>query len=100
MTRLVALTLVCLSLPLFAEDWPGWRGPRGDGTSVEKGIPLDFGPAKNVRWRIDVPGSGYSSPVIVGDRIFLSSCDEKANTRLLLCLDRATGKQRWQREVL
>ena len=66
MTRLVALALICLSLPLFAEDWPGWRGPRGDGTSVEKGIPLDFGPDKHVRWRIDVPGSGYSSPVIVG----------------------------------
>jgi outer membrane protein assembly factor BamB len=100
MTRLVALALVCLSLPLFAEDWPGWRGPRGDGTSVEKGIPLDFGPDKHVRWRIDVPGSGYSSPVIVGDRIFLTFCDEKANTRLLLCLDRATGKEKWKREVL
>ncbi|MGL4550125.1 MAG: PQQ-binding-like beta-propeller repeat protein [Gemmataceae bacterium] len=100
MTRLAALASLCLCLPLLAEDWPGWRGPRGDGTSAEKGIPLDFGPEKHVRWKVEVPGSGYSSPAVVGERLFLTSCDEKANKRLLLCLDRATGKERWRRDVL
>lgn len=100
MFRLVPLAVLVLTLPLFAENWPGWRGPRGDGTSTEKGIPLDFGTAKNVRWRIDLPGSGYSSPAIFGDRIFLTSCDEKTNQRILLCLDRAGGKELWRRTVL
>jgi outer membrane protein assembly factor BamB len=100
MCRFAPLLLVLLPVATLAEDWPGWRGPRGDGTSTEKKLPLEFGPEKNVRWKIDVPGSGYSSPIVVGSRIFLTSCDEKAQTRLLLCLDRDTGKELWKREVV
>jgi outer membrane protein assembly factor BamB len=100
MLRSVSLLLLLAPVVLFAEDWPSWRGPRGDGTSTEKTIPLEFGPESNVRWKINVAGSGYSSPIIVGKRIFLTSCDEKANKRLLICLDRDTGKEYWQREVV
>ena len=100
MLRCVFLMLLLAPVLLLAEDWPGWRGPRGDGTSTEKSVPLEFGPDSNVRWKIDVAGSGYSSPIIVGKRIFLTSCDEKANKRLLICLDRDTGKELWQREVV
>jgi outer membrane protein assembly factor BamB len=100
MLRSVPLLLLLAPVVLFAEDWPSWRGPRGDGTSTEKTIPLEFGPESNVRWKINVAGSGYSSPIIVGKRIFLTSCDEKANKRLLICLDRDTGKEYWQREVV
>src|SRR4051794_38156351 len=102
MSRLLLAALAAsLLVPLArAEDWPGWRGPRGDGTSAEKGVPLDFGPHKNVRWRSPIEGNGYSSPVVVGDRVFLTTCLEKQDKRLLLCLDRRTGKERWSREVL
>ncbi len=101
--RLVLLALVFVA-PVVAEDWPGWRGPRGDGSSKEKGIPLKFGPAENVRWSADIAGTGFSSPVLVGDRIFLTTCiereGEKNAERVLICLDRRTGKETWRRVVV
>jgi outer membrane protein assembly factor BamB len=83
-----------------AEDWPCWRGPRGDGTSREHDLPLHWSPTQNVRWRVPIPGTGHSSPVIWGDRIFLTSCLEKDKKRILLCLDRRDGKVLWQRVVV
>jgi outer membrane protein assembly factor BamB len=94
-------------LPLFApvpveraEEWRGWRGPRGDGSSLATNVALDFGKDRNVKWAVPIDGSGYSSPVIVGKRIFLTACIEKEQKRILLCLDRATGKELWRRVVL
>lgn len=92
------LLATCVS----AENWPGWRGPRGDGTSLEKNIPIRWdGPSgENIAWKADVPGSGYASPVVWRDRIFLVSCVEQTQQRILLCLDRPSGAIRWQRTVL
>ena len=52
-----------------AEDWPGFRGPRGDGTSLEKGIPIHWnGPeGKNIAWKVEVPGTGHASPIVWQD---------------------------------
>lgn len=85
-----------------AEDWPGWRGPRGDGTSIETKVPTHWnGPSgENIDWQTDLPGSGYSSPIVTGDAIFVTSCDQQNRLRNLHCLDRASGKIRWTREVL
>jgi outer membrane protein assembly factor BamB len=90
-----------------AEEWPGWRGPRGDGTSSETGVPLEWGRARNVRWKVPIPGVGHSSPVVWGDRIFVTTCveeegkgKERTGRRVLLCLDRRSGKELWQRTVL
>jgi hypothetical protein len=98
-------TIAALSLALAglaaAEDWPGWRGPRGDGTSTETGLPVRWSAAgENVRWKAAVPGTGHSSPVVTGDRIFLTSCREETKGRLLLCYDRRDGKPLWERVVL
>jgi hypothetical protein len=83
-----------------AEDWPAWRGPRGDGTSTETGLPVHWGAAENVRWKVTVPGYGHSSPIVVGDRILIESCREATKERLLLCYDRRDGKLLWDRVVL
>jgi hypothetical protein len=96
----VLLCLLILSSSLLAEDWPSWRGPRGDGTSTEKGLPLTFSPEKNVRWKIALPGTGFSSPIVQGDRVFVTTCLEDKGTRELLCLDRKTGKTLWSQTVL
>lgn len=95
-----ALVLLVLSAVAPAEEWPSWRGPRGDGTSEEKDLPLRWSKTENVHWKVPIPGRGYSSPVIWGDRIFLTTCLEKDQKRLLLCLDRCDGKLVWEREVL
>lgn len=101
MSRLLS-SLLCLSLvtTLSAEDWAGWRGPRGDGTSNDLKVPLQWSKTENVRWKVAIPGRGYSSPIVQGERIFLSSCDEKKLERNLLCLDRKTGKTLWSQTVL
>lgn len=80
-----------------AEDWPGWRGPRSDGTVADTGFPLEWGPAKNVKWKTPLPGTGHSSPVVSKGRIFVSGCVEKERKRVLYCLDRPTGKILWEK---
>ena len=71
-------TLLCLCLFLFlsttmrAEDWPQFRGPTGQGPSTEAGLPLTWSETKNVKWKIAIPGKGWSSTVIQGDRIWLA----------------------------
>jgi outer membrane protein assembly factor BamB len=82
------------------EDWPGWRGPRGDGTSRETDVPLRWSATQNIRWKTPIPGRGYSSPIVSGDRIFLTTCLEREKKRVLLCLDRRDGKILWQRVVV
>jgi outer membrane protein assembly factor BamB len=83
-----------------AEDWPGWRGPRGDGTSNETGLPIRWAAGENVRWKVSVPGVGHASPIVVGDRVLIESCREETKERLLLCYDRRDGKLLWERVVL
>ncbi len=83
-----------------AEDWPGWRGPRGDGTSLEKDVPIRWSKTENVLWKAPIPGKGHSSPIVSGDRVFMTSCTEETRQRILYCLDRRTGKRIWDRVVL
>lgn len=89
-----------LSFPLVAEDWPQFRGPSGQGHSVESGLPLDWSATKNVRWKTAIPGTGWSSPVIAGNRIWLTSATESGNSLRLLALDAASGKIALDTEVI
>jgi outer membrane protein assembly factor BamB len=101
MTRAVALmVLICATSAVWAEDWPRWRGPRGDGTSQETNLPVRWSATDNIKWKTPIPGTGHSSPIVWGDRIFLTSCHEKEMQRLLLCLDRRDGRILWERVVL
>lgn len=94
-----ALTLLLGCASARAEDWPQWRGPRGDGTSSETGIPIQWGPRENIIWQTPIPGKGHSSPVICGERIFVTTCLEKDGKHVLLSLDRQTGKVLWEQAV-
>jgi hypothetical protein len=102
MTRVTRISLVVLALaaPVWAEDWPGWRGPRGDGTSSEANVPVRWSATENVGWKVPIPGKGYSSPIVWGDRVFLTTCLEDQKNRVLLALDRGSGKGLWERVVL
>lgn len=98
----LSLCSVCLPDPARAENWPGWRGPRGDGTSLEPNIPIRWdGPSnQNIAWKTELPGIGHASPIVWEDRIFLVSCREESRERILLCLDRKTGAILWERVVV
>ena len=97
--RLVVLFFFVAGLAR-AENWPGWRGPNGDGTSPEKGIPLKWSGTENIAWKVAIPGNGHSSPVVWGNRVFLTSCLPEKEQRILLCLDRNAGKTLWKEVVL
>jgi outer membrane protein assembly factor BamB len=107
--RTICLGVLVLALAGAARagDWPGWRGPRGDGVSDEKDTPIKWSATENVAWKTAIPGKGHSSPIVWGDRVFLTTCieedakrpDDKAR-RMLLCLDRRDGAILWQKEVI
>src|SRR5262249_58959134 len=94
----VVLPLACGLAP--AEDWPGWRGPRSDGTVSDSGYPLTWSDKQNVKWKTPLPGTGHSSPVVSKGKVFVTGCVEADKTRVLYCVDRTTGKVEWERVVL
>ena len=102
------IVLLCLAMPLIlifsdaalAENWPGWRGPRGDGTSMEKNVPIRWSGTQNILWKVPIPGKGHASPIVWGRHIFVATAIKEKKQRILLCLDRKDGKILWQRVVL
>lgn len=92
--------LLFVSGSLLAENWPNWRGPSGDGVSAGKGIPTKWSSTENIAWKIAVPGEGHSSPIVWGDKVFLTSSLTEKNKRILLCIDRLSGQTVWQRDVV
>ena len=104
-SMLLVIGFTAVSLPTglsYAENWPGWRGPRGDGTSVEEGVPTSWDGSKgeNITWKVAIPGVGHSSPIVWEDRVFVVTCDEDTTERLLLCLDRSSGDLLWKQSIV
>ena len=92
--------VIALSGVVLAENWPGWRGPRGDGTSLEKNVPIRWSATQNIVWKVPIPGKGHASPIVWGRYIFVVTAIKEKKQRILLCLDRKDGKILWQRVVL
>jgi outer membrane protein assembly factor BamB len=101
-TSFLFLCALCVSAvhSVQAEDWPQWRGPRGDGTSLEAGVPTHWSTGQNVAWKVPVQGKGHGSASVARGRVFLNTCIEKENRRVLICLDSRDGRTLWQRDVL
>lgn len=94
---LIALTLVFHGNSGICDDWPRFRGPNGSGIVVLPGLPVQWAEDK-YEWKVDLPGTGHSSPAIFGDRLFVAS-GKTDGTRLLLCLNATTGEIIWTQEV-
>ena len=92
----ILLALFALATLTPAADWPRFRGPNGSGVSDSTGLPAEFGPQKNLVWKTALP-PGHSSPIVAGDRIFLTAYE--SDLLLTFSLDRATGKILWRREA-
>ena len=82
-----------------AENWPGWRGPRGDGTCIEQDVPANWDPA-GALWKTELPGKGHASAIVWGDRVLTVTALPETKERILLCIDRTTGKILWQQTVV
>src|SRR5579871_6516042 len=89
------LSLLFFTASSRGEDWPGWRGPRGNATSHETHVPLHWSGSDNIAWKTPVPGVGRSSPIVIGDRVFLTTGEVDEQTRRVLCFDRDSGKPLW-----
>jgi outer membrane protein assembly factor BamB len=74
--RALVPVLLLLTSTVSARQWPEFRGPDGQGHSTEKGVPLEWSESRNVAWKIPVPGSGWSSPVIAGNKVWLTTAVE------------------------
>jgi len=97
MTRLpLYLLLAFITASASAANWPSWRGPHNDGTCDEKGLPVKWSATENLAWKTDLPDRGNSTPVVWGDKVFITQAIEKEGKRLLLCFDKKTGKQLWE----
>jgi hypothetical protein len=92
-------TIEQTSIEVSADDWPWWGGPAGTGVSTAVGVPLQWSESKNVVWKADVPGRGHSTPIVVGDRIVLTTADEDAERQMALCYSRQTGEPLWNRTI-
>src|SRR5438128_6062199 len=99
--RRFAVPLLCfLTAPsIGAGNWPQWRGPQGTGVATEKNLPLHWSTNENVRWRVPLPGRGNSTPIVWGNRVFITQATENENRRSLMCFDRADGGLLWQKGV-
>jgi outer membrane protein assembly factor BamB len=131
MTRLLGILLTLgvgfwATASLDAANWPQWRGVDGQGVSEERNLPAEWGPARNIAWKAELPGGGQSQPIVWGDRIFLTAAIEggpapaghkapvhlmegepwvhpdsvgidKLHTLKVLALDLPTGKVLWER---
>jgi outer membrane protein assembly factor BamB len=117
-TFLTALALILLSKALFGQDWPQWRGPNANGVSPETGLPVDWTPSENIAWKVKLPGRGMSTPIIWGDRIFVTSqigfgkvesrsaryegpvlSDDGPVTFVVQCFRRESGKLLWEHRM-
>lgn len=94
-------------LAASGEDWPEFRGPRAQGQSAATGLPTKWGPTENVVWKAAVAGSGWSSPVVVGEKIYLTTAVPTGGQEVPdvdrslrgICLNAADGKVVWDKEV-
>lgn len=86
---------------LMGADWSQFRGPSGSAVAKDvEGLPTDWAPNKNVAWKVALPGKGLSSPIVVGDRVFVTASSGARQDRMHLeCFDAKTGKRLWQRQL-
>ena len=92
----ILIVAVAAAFPVCASaaHWPAWRGPEGTGVTPETDLPLTWSATENVRWKTPLPDRGNATPIVWGDRIFLTQA--VGDERLVLCLDRAEGKELWR----
>lgn len=111
-TIMMFAILACLNGSATAGDWTRFRGPNGSGLSTDTApMPVKWSATENLKWKVPLPGPGSSSPIVVGDKVFVTCWSGYGMTRNerggkqedlkrhLLCLDRSTGKTLWDKTV-
>ena len=99
----LALMFIGFASATWADNWPQWRGPSQNGLSGEQGLPVRWSKTENVTWKIDLPAWSGSTPIVWGDRVFLSVASDlrqrDGDNLFLWCIDRAKGAVLWKRPL-
>src|SRR5206468_3946025 len=90
---------LCLAVATCAggQEWTRFRGPNGSGVSPATTVPVRW-TEKDYNWKVALPGVGHSSPVLWGERIFVTCGEEATGKRIVLCLRAGDGRRLWSRE--
>jgi outer membrane protein assembly factor BamB len=100
MIRLISVCVLLLSTrPSLAGNWPAWRGVDGSGISDEKNLPEEWSATQNIKWKLALPESCNSTPIVWEDRVFLTQGIEGGTQRAIIGVDRKSGKSLWQESV-
>ena len=92
------LSLVAAAATTFAADWAQWRGPNFNGYTDEKGLPAEFS-KETAAWSLDMPGPSASTPIVFGDKVFISTVDSENKALRAICIDRKNGKVLWNNKT-
>jgi outer membrane protein assembly factor BamB len=94
MRSIISLAILTLNVSavLAGENWPQFQGPESNGSSDSTGLPLRWSETENVRWKTAIHGHGWSSPVIWGNQIWMTTATEDGKEQYAVCVDRGTGK--------
>lgn len=100
--RRAFLALLLSAAPAFADGpayWPQWRGPTGQGYATDDRVPLEWSATKNLAWKTKLPGGGHSTPVVWGDRLFLTCASADGRERFVVCVRTTNGEILWSRSA-
>ena len=90
--RKIAMAVLVMAAMAARADWPEFRGPTGDGQAGNPGLPLTWSETENVKWKTEIPFKGWSTPVVLGGQVWLTTATLDGHDFYALCLDAATGK--------
>ena len=96
---LSSIAIVSFVFEALGEDWPMWRGPRGDGIGLGNDIPTQWSATENIRWKLAIPGDGRASPIVCKDSVFVTTSIVDTLSRRLIRIDRDSGKIIWDVQV-
>jgi outer membrane protein assembly factor BamB len=96
----VNIVTLALSSNVLAADWPMFRGGDRSGVSAETDVPVEWSKGKNVKWRVELPGPGNSSPIVSNGKVFVTCAEDRQGIgRSLYCFDRKSGEKVWVKTV-
>lgn len=97
---ILLFSIISISVAQSSQDWPVWRGPTLNNIApAGSSVPSAFSETKNVIWKTNIPGRGASSPIIVEDKVILTTADEGAKTQSVICLSKSSGQKLWNTQV-
>jgi outer membrane protein assembly factor BamB len=95
----ILLCVLPIALSNATDDWTTFRGNGGSSNAGDQAVPVKIGDAENIAWEIDLPGRGPSSPIVLGDRVYVTcSSGDKQDQIAIVCVDKKSGKKVWQRD--